>query len=99
MSLLVTLIFLLASGAPAKRAMVTCGGIATFEAGNDFEMEHASGGALVVDSRGAVAVMVDAPVTITCTATFGTERFHGPIVIRKSGQVTRLSLKDDTHAE
>jgi hypothetical protein len=99
MSLLVTVIFLLASGAPAKRAIVTCEGVATFEAGNDVEAVLSTGAVLIVDSRGAIALMVDAPRTITCTATFDTQRFHGPIVVKRSGQVTRVSLKEFTHAE
>jgi hypothetical protein len=98
MSLLVTVIFLLASGAPAKHARVTCEGVMTVEAGNDIETE-APGAELIVDSRGAIVLGMKAPATITCTATFDTQRFSGPVVLARHGQVIRLSLKEFTYGD
>jgi hypothetical protein len=100
MGLLVTLIFLLASGAPAKHAIVTCDGVTAVEAGNDIETELSSSSAeLIVDSRGAVILGMKAPATIRCTATFETQRFSGPLTLMRHGQVIKLSLKEYTLAE
>lgn len=100
-SLIVTLIFVLADGSPAKRAFAFCQGIAMFEAGNDFEDNRAEEGSrILLDSRGATVVVADAPQTIRCWAIQEGQRFSGPVVLTRSGQVIRVQLKGGgTHGD
>jgi hypothetical protein len=93
-SLLVTVIFLLTDGAPARHAWVTCSGVAMFEAGNDFEANEAPDGArLLLDSRGAVVLIAPRPTTIDCHAMQDGAAFWGPVKLTKNGQVTKVVLK------
>lgn len=93
-SMLVTLIFLLADGAPAKDATVICSGVEVFAAGDDAQVQVDEGTPLIVDSRGAIQLIAKQPRTVTCNATFNSQRYSGQITLSRHGQVTKLYLKE-----
>lgn len=98
-TILVTLIFLLSDGTPAKKAYVSCEGLALFEAGNDFETTVPEGAQLLLDSRGGSVVIAPADTKIHCWARQGDERWRGDIHLKKHGQVERMTLRDGDHLE
>lgn len=93
---LVTLIFLLANGAPAKQAIVTCEGLLVFVVGQDTDVETGEGWPIVLDSRGAAIVSMEKPTTITCRAFTDEQSWYGPIHLEKHGQVERIYLAKDS---
>lgn len=94
-TILVTLLFLLSDGTPAKDATVICAGVEVFTAGDDAQAPVDGSTPLIVDSRGAVLLQAK-PTTITCNARWNAWYFSGPIDLKTHGQVTRLYLEKDS---
>lgn len=95
-AILVTLIFLLADGSPAKLATVSCAGLAVFTAGDDASQPIAEGTPLILDSRGATILSVERPPqTIACWARFETQAWRDEIVLSKR-DVRRFWLEHES---
>lgn len=90
-SILVTLLFVLADGRPAKNADVRCTGVPVYAAGDDEQKRRPDGTSLIVDRRGAVIVFLE-PRTITCDAKFDVYHWTGPIALKRHGQVTTIRM-------
>jgi hypothetical protein len=94
MNLLVTVIFLLSSGAPATKASVTCDGLLGFVAGDDTR-KAITEFELLLDKRGA-AIMETKPKTITCFAAQDGEVWAGTIALTHGVRIVRVQLKGVT---
>ena len=95
MTLLVTLIFLLADGTPARQARVVCDGITVFLAGDDGSRKTHEGSPLILDSRAAVILQVASPMTIFCEANADTQVWRGSVALSRAAKVIRLSLEEE----
>lgn len=93
MNMLITIIFVLSTGAPAKNAAVTCDGVSTYVAGDDGQVPIA-GAELVLDTRGAL-IISGQPGTIACYAYDDGYLWMGSIVMKKHGQRVRIVLRKD----
>jgi hypothetical protein len=92
-SLLVTVIFLLADGTPAKTAYVSCLGVPVYNSGSDTPAQLAEGSPLILDSRAAMVIETEPNTTITCTAKAEGQRWAGAITFTKGMKTTRIRLK------
>ena len=90
-TILVTVIWLLADGTPAKYATVFCHGVQIHASGSD-ERELVEDVPIAIDSRGAMHV-IDVPKTITCVAHYEGQLWRGSIELSKAKRVQRLYLK------
>lgn len=88
-SVLVTLIFLLGDGRPARNADVRCVGVPIYAAGDDGQKLLDDGTSLIIDKRGAIILLVE-PTTITCDAKSGLYYWKGAIALEKHGQVKTI---------
>ena len=95
-AVMVTLIFLLASGAPAKSAYVTCEGLSLFLAGEDGNKAASEGSRLLLDKRGATIVIGDKGQKLTCFARYAGESAWQDITLRRTGVVEIVQLKGDS---
>ena len=91
-TLLVTVIFLLADGRPAKQAWVYCSGLVIALVGSD-RGETIENAPLMIDSRGALLINSE-PKTITCSARQDGQVWRGPIVLSKAEKIQRIYLKE-----
>lgn len=90
-SVLVTLIFLLANGAPAREAWVSCPQIPTYLSGDDTgALIHDAH--LLLDARGATILIME-PGTLTCSARQGDQWWTGDIAVINGRNVIRVHLK------
>ena len=93
-TILVTVIWLLADGTPAKYATVFCQGVQILASGSDLG-EVIEDAPLMIDSRGAM-VVIDVPKTITCVAHHQGQLWRGEIELSKAKKVQRFTLKGTT---
>lgn len=91
-TILVTLVFLLADGRPAKNAAVTCQGLPVFLGGDDAHKLIDPGAYLLIDKRGALILDVE-PKTITCEAKSDVYYWKGPIHLKRHGQVEQIWME------
>ena len=94
-TLLITLIFLLADGTPAKYADIRCSGISVFIAGDDGSRHTGEGSPLIIDSRGAIVLNVQSPMTIGCEARQGAEAWRGNVALTRAQKVIVMSLEEE----
>lgn len=88
--MLITLILLLSSGAPASKAYFECSDIMGTLMGDDNATP--SSAPFVVDSRGAVIFTIDRPRLIHCVAYKNGEIYKGPIKLGPE-KVTKIYLE------
>lgn len=93
-TILVTVIWLLADGTPAKDATVFCSGVPILASGSD-DRTLVEDAPLAIDSRGAM-IVIDVPKTMTCVATQQGQIWRGPIELSRAKRVQRIYLKGTT---
>lgn len=91
-NLLLTVIFLLADGSPAKKATVSCPTVLVSVIGSDRGELAEDGSAIVLDSRGAFILELPKPMPIACWAAYNTQRWGG--FLRMDQKVQRITLID-----
>lgn len=91
-TVILSLIFLLADGTPAKHAIVSCPQIPTYLSGDDARttIEDAT---LLIDSRGATILIME-PGPLTCSARYQGQAWTGTLSITKGRNVIRVYLKE-----
>lgn len=88
-NVLITVIFLLANGKPAKDAWVYCDGVQVYQAGDDSK-EPIEDAPLVLDSRGAVIFDIAPTANVICTARQDTQWVRVTIDTKKKRQLVYL---------
>jgi hypothetical protein len=88
-NVLITVIFLLANGKPAKDAWVYCDGVSVYQAGDD-SREAIEDAPLVLDSRGAVIFDLAPTANVICTARQDTQWVRVTIDTKKKRQLVYL---------
>lgn len=92
---LITLIFVLASGAPAKKAYVYCDGYPVYKAGDESEDRQLTlGGYFVLDSRGAVILTASPGSSYYCHADFENQHWEGSIKFDKDREKKYVWLEE-----
>lgn len=89
-SILLTVIFLLADGSPAKDAVVSCPDVTVSAIGSDRGDLAPMGTPLVLDARGAFILEVPRPRQVSCWAAFNSQRWGG--FLRMDQKVQRIYL-------
>lgn len=89
---LVTLIFLLADGTPARYARVSCPQIPMYLSGDD-KASLITDANLLIDARGATIVTTE-PGPLSCTARQSGQTWAGDLEITEKTRVFRLTLKE-----
>lgn len=92
-TLMVTVIFLLADGTPAKTAIVSCLGVPVYNAGSDDAAQLDDGSPLILDSRGAMVVEAAPQTTLMCSAKAQGQTWTGALTLAKHTKTTRIYLK------
>lgn len=89
---LITVIFLLSTGAPAKQARVICPDMTLFVAGED-AATRVSGLQLQLDSRGGTVIEGSLGGVYFCEATQENEYWSGTVNFMKHGKVFKFTLQ------